>query len=272
MRPGTTSLFIGAALTSMFVAVAAISLLWTPYDPAAFAIPERLQPPSAAHPFGTDAFGRDVFSMVMAGARTSIAVALLAAGVGALIGAPLGLLSASAGGLVDEAIMRASDLIFAFPALLLAILMTAVFGPGTLNAVLAIGVFNIPVFARLARGSAKALLTREFVLAARVSGKGHALIAIQHVLPNLADILIVQGTVQFSLGVLAEAGLSYVGLGPPPPTPSWGRMLAESQTLASVAPWLAIFPGLAIALCVFSINLLGDGLRDRLDPRLRRRR
>jgi peptide/nickel transport system permease protein len=268
MTPHAASLRVGAALTLGFVALAAVSMVWTPYDPAAFAIPERLQAPSAAHWFGTDAFGRDVLSMVMAGARASIAVAVLAAGVGALIGVPLGLLSASAGGVADEAIMRASDVIFAFPALLLAILMTAVLGPGALNAVLAIGVFNIPVFARLARGSAKALLKREFVLAARVSGKGPGLIAVEHVAPNLADTLIVQGTVQFSLGVLAEAGLSYVGLGPPPPTPSWGRMLAESQTLASVAPWLAIFPGLAIALCVLGLNLLGDGLRDRLDPKL----
>ncbi len=272
MRRAPANLVAGAAITALFVGMAALSLVWTPYDPTAFNVPERLRPPSFAHWFGTDHFGRDVFSMVMAGARTSIAVAVLAAGLGLAVGAPLGLLSASAGRLLDEAIMRANDVVFAFPALLLAILLTAVLGPGQLNAVLAIGLFNVPVFARLARGSAKALWAREFVLAARVAGKGPLRISAEHIYPNIADTLIVQGTVQFALGVLAEAGLSYVGLGAPPPTPSWGRMLAESQTLAGVAPWLAIFPGLAIALCVLGLNLFGDGLRDRLDPKLARAR
>lgn len=262
------SLSLGTALTALFCFAGLLSLFWTPYDPTAFAVPDRLQAPSAAHWFGTDQFGRDVFSMALAGAPTSIVVAIVAVVIGMGAGVPLGLVAAASGGLADDAIMRANDVIFAFPALLLAILMTAALGPGVFNAIAAIGVYNIPVFARLTRGSARALWKREFALAARVAGKGPALISIEHILPNLADALIVQGTIQFSLGVLAEAGLSYVGLGAPPPTQSWGRMLAEGQTLAPVAPWLAIFPGLAIVLLVLGLNLLGDGLRNRLDPKL----
>ena len=166
--------------------------------------------------------------------------------------------------------MRGNDLVFAFPSLLIAIMITAVFGASALNAIIAIGIFNIPVFARLVRGAALSLWTRDYVLAARVSGKGVARISFEHILPNVTNLLIVQGTIQFSLGILAEAGLSYVGLGAQPPTPSWGRMLAESQTMFSFKPHLAVFPGLAILLTVLGLNLMGDGLRDWLDPRLRR--
>jgi peptide/nickel transport system permease protein len=267
------SFAIGAALTAVFAGLALLSHVWTPHDPTALAIANRLLPPSAAHWFGTDHFGRDVFSMVMVGARTSIAVAVVAVGIGMVLGVPIGLAAAAArGSLLDEAAMRASDLVFAFPALVIAILITAVFGPGAVNAIIAIGIFNIPVFARLARGAALSLWTREFTLAARVAGKGRARISAEHVLPNIASLLIVQGATQFSLGILAEAGLSYVGLGAQPPTPSWGRMLAEAQTMVSLAPHVAIFPGLAIVLAVLGVNLMGDGLRDALDPRLRRAR
>uniref|UniRef100_UPI0035693152 ABC transporter permease n=1 Tax=Roseovarius sp. TaxID=1486281 RepID=UPI0035693152 len=204
-------------------------------------------------------------------ARTSIAVALVAVGIGMALGVPLGLLAAARrGGWLDEIIMRGNDLIFAFPSLLIAVMITAVFGAGAVNAIIAIGIFNIPVFARLARGAALSLWTREFVLAARVAGKGRLRISAEHILPNLANLLIVQGTIQFSLGILAEAGLSYVGLGAQPPVPSWGRMLADSQTMISMAPHMALFPGLAILLAVLGLNLTGDGLRDWLDPRLRR--
>ncbi len=171
---------------------------------------------------------------------------------------------------MDEILTRSSDLLFAFPALLLAILITAVAGPGIFNAIVAIGVFNIPVFARLARGGAMALWPRDFIRAARVAGKGRLRISLEHILPNIAGVLIVQGTIQFALGVLAEAGLSYVGLGTQPPAPSWGRMLSESQTYFALAPWLAVFPGLAIVATVMGLNLLGDGLRDVADPRTRR--
>ena len=168
--------------------------------------------------------------------------------------------------------MRGNDLVFAFPSLVIAILITAVFGASAVNAIIAIGIFNIPVFARVSRGAALSLWQREFILAARVAGKGRARISVEHILPNIANLLIVQGTIQFSLGILAEAGLSYVGLGAQPPLPSWGRMLADSQTMISFAPHLAIAPGLAIVLTVLGLNLMGDGLRDLFDPRLRRRR
>ncbi|MEO0362495.1 MAG: ABC transporter permease, partial [Pseudomonadota bacterium] len=202
-----------------------------------------------------------------------IAVAVVAVGIGIVFGVPLGLAAAARqGGLLDEGIMRTNDLIFAFPSLVIAILITAVFGPSAVNAIIAIGIFNIPVFARLSRGAALTLWKREFVMAARVAGKGPARVSLEHILPNIMNLLIVQGTIQFSLGILAEAALSYVGLGAQPPTPSWGRMLAESQTLIYSSPMIAVYPGLAIVLTVLGLNLMGDGLRDVLDPRLRRAR
>ncbi|MET0271646.1 MAG: ABC transporter permease [Phenylobacterium sp.] len=266
------ALVIGTLLSTLFVLTVALSFAWTPYPVAALDMAGRLQPPSAAHWMGTDHFGRDVLSMIEVGARNSLAVAIVAAGVGLLLGVPLGLTAAARGGLVDEFIMRTNDLVFAFPSLLLAIMITAVAGPGAINAIIAIGVFNIPVFARVTRGAALSLWTRDYVLAARVAGKGKAAISLQHILPNLGNLLIVQGAIQFSMGVLAEAALSYVGLGAQPPTPSWGRMLNEAQTMIGFAPWLAIFPGLAIVLAVLGLNLLGDGLRDLLDPKLERGR
>lgn len=273
MRSVPVQLRLGAALTVLFVGAAALSLVWVPYDVALQNIPGRLQGPTLAHLLGTDQYGRDVLSMLMVGARTSIAVALVAVGIGVALGVPLGLAAAARkGGLVDEVIMRGNDLVFAFPSLVIAILITAVFGPSAVNAILAIGIFNIPVFARVARGGALPIWTQDFILAARVAGKGAARISAEHILPNIGNLLIVQGTIQFSLGILAEAGLSYVGLGAQPPTPSWGRMLTEAQTLIYTNPRLAVLPGMAIVLTVLGLNLMGDGLRDLLDPRLRRAR
>ncbi|MDF1610411.1 ABC transporter permease [Hoeflea sp. YIM 152468] len=267
------SLVIGFLLTAFFVLLALLSLVWTPFDPTKLSIATKLKGPSFDHWFGTDHFGRDMFSMIMVGARVSIAVAFVAVGIGIGLGVPLGLYAAARrGSLTDEIIMRGNDLVFAFPALLLAIMITAVFGPGAINAIIAIGIFNIPVFARLARGAALSLWTRDFVLAARVSGKGKARISIEHILPNIANLLIVQGTIQFSLAILAEAALAYVGLGAQPPLPSWGRMLADAQTLISLAPHMALFPGFAIIITVLGLNLMGDGLRDLYDPKLRRGR
>ena len=261
---------IGATITLVFVALALISLVWTPYDYVAQNIPDKLRPPSPEHWFGTDHFGRDIFSMIMVGARTSIAVALIAVSVGVVIGVPLGLAAAARrGSLFDEVIMRGNDLIFAFPALLIAILITAVFGPGAVNAIIAVGLFNMPVFARLARAGALSLWQREFIMAARVSGKGATRISIEHILPNILNTLVVQATIQFALGILAEAALAYVGLGVQPPTPSWGKMLADAQTMIALAPHVALVPGLTIVLMVLGVNLLGDGLRDVFDPRLR---
>ncbi|UWQ17987.1 ABC transporter permease [Jannaschia sp. M317] len=265
------AMVIGAALTAIFGAAALLSLIWVPHDITRLDISARLMGPSLAHPFGTDQYGRDLLSMLMEGARTSIAVALIAVGIGLGLGVPLGLAAAALrGSWLDEVIMRGNDLIFAFPSLVIAILITAVFGPSAVNAILAIGIFNIPVFARVARGGALPLWTLDYVMAARVAGKGRALISAQHILPNIANLLIVQATIQFSLGILAEAALSYVGLGAQPPTASWGRMLSEAQTMIYTEPQLAILPGLAIVALVLGLNLLGDGLRDALDPRLRR--
>ena len=266
------SFVIGFILTAIIALMAGISFFWTPYDVTKLIVSDRMQPPSAAHWFGTDHFGRDNFSMIMVGARNSIAVALVAVGIGMAIGVPLGAWAAAKRGIADDILMRSNDLIFAFPSILSAVMITAIFGPGAVNAIIAIGIFNIPVFARLTRGAALSLWTREFVLAARVSGKGAARISLEHILPNIANLLIVQGTIQFSLGILAEAGLSYVGLGAQPPMPSWGRMLFEAQTMMAIAPHMAIFPGLAIILTVLGLNLMGDGLRDALDPRLRESR
>lgn len=266
----TRNLILGVVLSSLVLLMAAISFVWTPYDYAAMNIPAKLQAPNAAHWLGTDHFGRDIFSMIMVGARTSIAVALVAVGIGMLLGVPLGLTAAARkGSWLDEVIMRGNDLVFAFPSLVIAILITAVFGAGAVNAIIAIGIFNIPVFARITRGAALSLWERDFILAARVAGKSGARISFEHILPNVTNLLIVQGTIQFSLGILAEAGLSYVGLGAQPPTPSWGRMLADAQTMVSIAPHLALVPGVAIVLTVLGLNLMGDGLRDYLDPRLR---
>lgn len=263
-------MIIGIILAGLALLAALLSLIWTPYDVGQMAIADKLQPPSSAHWLGTDHFGRDILSMVMVGARTSIAVALVAVGIGMGLGVPLGLLAAAnKGGWLDEIIMRGNDLIFAFPSLVIAILFTAVFGPSAVNAIIAIGIFNIPVFARVTRGGALPIWTLDYIRAAEVSGKGAGLISLQHILPNIANLLIVQGTIQFSLGILAEAGLSYVGLGAQPPTPSWGKMLADAQTMVTLAPHVAIIPGLCIVLTVLGLNLLGDGLRDALDPRLK---
>lgn len=267
------NLLIGCFLTLFFAGAALISLVWVPYDTLTLDISNKIKSPSWSHLLGTDHFGRDILSMIMVGARTSIAVALVAVGIGMLVGVPLGLAAAARlHSLLDEMIMRTNDLVFAFPSLLIAIMITAVFGASALNAIIAIGIFNIPVFARLTRSGALSLWEREYIRAAQVAGKGSTRISFEHILPNVTNLLIVQGTIQFSLGILAEAGLSYVGLGAQPPTASWGRMLADSQTMISFAPHMALFPGLAILLTVLGLNLLGDGLRDVLDPKLRRAR
>jgi len=260
-------------LSLLFLSAALISFLWTPFDVTEIDITNKLKTPDQIYWLGTDHFGRDILSMIMVGARTSIAVALVAVGIGIVIGTPLGLLSASRkGGWIDEFIMRGNDLVFAFPSLVIAILITAVFGAGALNAIIAIGIFNIPVFARITRGAALSIWEKEFILAARVAGKSTTRISYEHILPNVMNLLIVQGTIQFSLGILAEAGLSYVGLGAQPPMPSWGRMLADAQTMVSFAPHLALIPGTAIILTVLGLNLMGDGMRDIFDPKLRNTR
>ena len=266
------SFVIGAGLTLVLIACALLSFVWTPWSPYEMNMDAKLLPPSSHFWMGTDAFGRDVLSQIMVGARSSMAVGMIAVGIGLVFGVTLGLLAAALRGWVEEVIMRMSDFTFAFPAILSAIMMTAVFGPSMVNAIIAIGIFNIPTFARITRASANAIWSREYVLAARACGKNRFSITLQHVLPNISGVLLVQATIQFALAILAEAALSYLGLGTQPPQPSWGRMLSDAQTLMFQAPMLAIFPGVAIALSVLGLNLLGDGLRDVLDPRMHRQR
>ncbi len=269
---GHRSFVIGGVLTLLLVLAAALSLVWTPWSPYEMNLPDKLQPPTAAHWLGTDAFGRDVASLLLVGARSSILVGVIAVSIGLIAGTALGLIASARRGWVEELIMRMSDFTFAFPAILSAIMMTAVFGAGIVNAIIAIGIYNIPTFARITRASANAIWSREFVLAARACGKGPWRITMDHVLPNILSVLTVQVTIRFAIAILAEAALSYLGLGTQPPQPSWGRMLAEAQTLLFQAPLLAVFPGVTIALAVLGLNLLGDGLRDLTDPRLARKR
>jgi peptide/nickel transport system permease protein len=266
------SFTVGVLLSGLVVGMALLSMVWTPYAPTAMNIRKRLALPSADHWLGTDSFGRDVLSLVLAGAQNSLLVGLVAVGIGLALGSMLGLLAAARRGWIEELVMRFADFTFAFPAILSAILLAAVFGPSTMNSIVAIAIFNIPVFARVVRGSANAVWARDFILAARSAGKGGFRITLEHVLPNIMAVIVVQATIQFALAILAEAALSYLGLGTQPPTPSWGRMLNEAQTMVFRAPYLAVFPGLAIAIAVLGFNLLGEGLRDLTDPRLSRQR
>jgi peptide/nickel transport system permease protein len=266
------SFVVGSALSLLVLFAAALSLFWTLWSPYEIDMSAKLQSPSALHWLGTDPYGRDVSSLLLVGARNSLLVGVIAVSIGLCIGTSLGLLAAARRGWIEEIIMRLADFSFAFPAVLSAIMMTAVFGAGIVNAIIAIGIFNIPTFARITRASANAVWSREFVMAARACGKGPWRITIDHVLPNISSNLIVQATIQFALAILAEAALSYLGLGTQAPQPSWGRMLAEAQTLLFQAPMLAVYPGVAIATAVLGLNLLGDGLRDLMDPRLARKR
>jgi peptide/nickel transport system permease protein len=266
------SFVLGGALSLLVLASALLSLMWTPWSPYEIDIASKLRPPSAAHWLGTDVFGRDIVSLLLAGARSTIMVGIIAVSIGLTFGVCLGLVASARRGWTEEIIMRFSDFTFAFPAVLSAIMLSAVVGPGMVTSIVAIGIFQIPTLIRLTRGSANAIWAREFVLAARAAGKGSFRITIEHVLPNILSILIVQATIQFALAILAEAALSYLGLGTQPPQPSWGRMLNDAQTLLFQSPMLAVYPGAAIAVAVLGLNLLGDGLRDLLDPRLARER
>ena len=266
------SFAVGGVLVALLILTALLSFVWTPYPAGEIDVPNKLQPASSAHWLGTDSLGRDVVSMLIVGARYSIAVGLIAVGIGITAGVALGLLAAARRGWVEELVMRGADFTLAFPALLTAIVLTAIYGPGLVVSIIAIGVFNIPEFARITRASANTVWTREYVLASRACGKGLWHITLEHVLPNIAAVLIVQATIRFAIAILAEAALSYLGLGTQPPMPSWGRMLNEGQSMMYQAPLLAVWPGLAIVFSVLGLNLMGDGLRDLLDPRLARQR
>ncbi|CAN5426520.1 ABC transporter permease [soil metagenome] len=266
------SFVAGGVLSLLVIGAALLSLVWTPWPAYELDMANKLVSPSLSHWLGTDMLGRDNASLLLVGARSSMLVGGVAVGIGVLFGVSLGLWAAAQKGWIEECVMRLGDFTFAFPAILSAIMLAAVAGPGMMTSIVAIGIFKIPVFLRITRGSANAVLAREFVLAARASGKGNFRIAIEHVLPNILSVLIVQATIQFALAILAEAALSYLGLGIQPPQPSWGRMLNDAQSLLFLAPSLAVYPGLAIASAVLGLNLLGDGLRDLFDPRLARER
>ncbi len=272
MKSLPANFIIGAVLVALVLGAAVLSLIWTPHDPTALNIRGKFADPSATHWLGTDQLGRDVVSQLMAAARNSMTVALVAVLLGGSIGVALGLLASAIGGWVEDGVMRLADLGFAFPALLFAIMLAAVFGPSLSNAVLAIAFINIPIFARVSRASANQIWTREYVLAARAAGMTKLAITRDHILPNIAAAVIVQATIEFAVAILAEAALSYLGLGAQPPASSWGRMLSEAQTLIYLAPELAIYPGLCIVTAVLGFGLLGDGLRDITDPRLARAR
>jgi len=259
--------FIGSLI---FALLALISIFWTPYDITQLDIANRFLPLSSQYLLGTDFFGRDMLSMLMSGALTSFIVAFIAVGIGLSIGVPLGLLAASYGGILEWLVLKGNDFLFAFPAIISAIIITTVFGPSAINAIIAIGIFNIPVFARVARGGALSIISHDYISAARLSGRSSFNIAFKHLLPNITSLLIVQASVQLSLGILAEAGLSYIGLGTQPPATSLGLMLKEAQSLFLLYPMLAILPGITIIAIVIFLNLLGDGLRDTLDPKLAR--
>ena len=261
---------IGLAVTLLIVLTGLVSLVYTPYDPNRMNLSARFLSPESDHWFGTDQYGRDIFSRVMKGSTNSILVGWVTVSIGMTFGILLGSLAAFFKGWLDETIMRMADVLYGFPAVLSAILITAILSPGILNSMIAIGIFNIPIFARLTRAISLSLWERDFVTSARAIGRSNQGIIWKVVLPNILPSLIVQGTVQFAIAILAEAGLSYLGLGTQPPHASWGRMLHEAQTFMETSPWLAIFPGCAIALGVLGFNLLGDGLRDLLDPKLSR--
>ena len=263
---GRVRLWLSGTVLAVLAFAALTATVWTPHAVDGVAISQRFAAPSATFPMGTDQYGRDVLSMLMAGARTSLGVAVAAIAIGVSFGAALGLMAAAAGGVLNAAIMRFSDLVFAFPALIIAVILATAFGPGAFGAVIAIGIFNIPVFARLTAASARPLFARDFADAARLAGKSEARIALEHVAPNIAPVILTQSATQLAVAILAEASLSYVGLGAQPPVVSWGRMLAEAQTLVALAPQLAIWPGLAIAISVFAVTTFGEALRVRLDP------
>jgi peptide/nickel transport system permease protein len=267
-RTGT----VGTAIVLAFILLAILAPVISPADPIFQNLPDRAKFISLEHPLGTDLLGRDMLSRILYGSRISLTLGIAAVVVGSVLGVPLGLLAGYLGRNVDMAIMRFVDVLLAFPLLLLAIIVIAILGPSLPNMVLAVGISAAPRFARLARGEVLSARQLDFVLAARAIGVPGWRIVTQHILPNIAGPLIVLASLRIGTAILVEASLSFVGLGPQPPAPAWGLMIADGLKAMRNAPWVAGFPGLAIMLVVLGFNLLGDGLRDALDPRLRRSR
>ncbi len=268
---GSSNLAVGAVVLILVVAGAIFAPLVTSYNPIEQEFSEQLQPPSTAHLFGTDEFGRDIFSRVVYGARVALVIGILADVIATVLGTLLGLLAGYFGRWPDVTVMRTVDVLLAFPYLLLAMMVVAILGPSLTNAMLAIGIVYTPQFARVVRGTVLGVREQEFVEAARALGAGHSRVLIRYILPNALSPIIVMATLTLGLMIVETAGLSFLGLGASPPTPEWGSMLATGRSFMLTAPWIATFPGLAILVTVIGFNLVGDGLRDVLDPRLRGR-
>ncbi|HEY0581019.1 MAG TPA: ABC transporter permease [Chloroflexota bacterium] len=262
------TLIVGGFLVGLLVLMALLSVVWTPSDPTHVEVTQRFKGPGQGSVLGTDQVGRDVLSRIMAASFNTLRIGIFTVLIALLLGVPLGGAAALYRGRLEDGIMRLSDVVLAFPAILLALLFAAVFRPSAESAMAAIGIALVPVFARVVRGAGLQVLSQDYVTIVRTYGGSNAWIFARHLLPNVSSVLIVQATVAFAVAILAEAALSYLGLGTPPPTPSWGRMLSESQTYLNQAPLLAFWPGASIALAVLGFNLLGDGLRDLLDPKL----
>ena len=263
------SALVGAVLSGLFLGTAMMAPWLAPYDPVVPATDATLQPPSAGHPFGTDELGRDVLSRVVHGSRISLEVGVVAVGIAMLAGTALGLIAGFNGGAWDALIMRGTDALLAFPGILLAIAIVATLGPSLVNVMIAVGVGAVPVYTRTVRGSTLSVRQTEYVEAARAAGATTARLLVRHILRNIAAPILVLATLGVGINILIAAGLSYVGLGAQPPTPEWGAMLSGARQYLRDAWWTAVFPGLAITVAVVGVNLLGDGLRDVLDPRLR---
>ena len=259
---------LGGVIVALVIVTAVLADVVAPFDPTS-QLATPLQPPGGAYPLGTDDFGRDVLSRIIHGARVSLWVGIISVGIALISGSILGLLAGYYGGWIDTIIMRLMDILFGLPAIVLAIAITSVLGPSLNSVLIAIGIVYAPQFSRVARAPTLSLRERDFVTAARAVGAGDLWLVRRHIVPNMTAPIVVQATVAFSTAILTEATLSYLGLGTQPPTPSWGTMLNAGKQVLLLAPWNSIFPGLAIALTVLGFNLLGDGLRDALDPRLR---
>lgn len=264
------NLLLGGFLVGLTVVAALVSFLWLPFDPNRMNFAAQFAPPSSTHLFGTDHFGRDLFSRVLVGARATLYVGFIAVGIALSLGATLGALAGWIGGAVDEVLMRLVDVLYAFPAILMALLLATIYSPGTLTAMTAIGIATVPIFARLMRAGVLSLRERDYVEAGRALGASSGRLLWRHVLPGTLSPIVVQASLSLAVAILAEAALSYLGLGTPPDVPSWGNMLREAQGFMFLSPWPALAPGLAIVLTVLGWSLLGDGLRDRFDPTSRR--
>lgn len=271
-RRANPLLLTGTVIVLLIVATALVSFLWTPFS-TIFTDTDHLAvgPGAGGHLLGTDLRGRDIASWLMVGSRATLYVGIVAVGIAAIVGTPLGIIAGMVRPSVSEFVMRVTDIWLAFPALLMALIFATVFGASLTSAMVAIGIASIPAFVRVVRAGTIRVMHTDFVLAARVAGRRRAMIALRHVLPNIGGLVIVQCSVSYAIAILAEAALSYLGLGAGPTTPSWGRMLYEGQSVIAIHPLLVVWPGVAIGLAVFGFNVLGDGLRDRFDPRLESR-